>query len=501
VFAEHTQSLSPPLVVYSTAADFQNKSVPPCQRILQNATSKNPSRWLRRQHCSPPAGQLARSLTHSNLAGRYDLPVQFQHLDCIDEPLRPGHNLPASLAPLSHMLEAEEMDYRKQTSRRKFLLTTIAAGVVSGVDSRVSAASGRRDSYRIFSEGRIANLRLKNRLVRSATAENAWHESEMVEEGINLYRGLAAGGVGLIITGYMAAVQEGRSSNLQTPIYDDRFIESLRKIAGVVQKTSKECKVVAQLGHVGMQTQMTEPVGPTATAWPHVEAKPRALTTKEVEGIVASFAQAARRAKEAGFDGVQLHAAHGYLLSSFLSPYTNTRTDKYGGSLERRVRIIREIVSQARALVGSEFPILIKMNCDDFVEGGIDIQSFPPLAEEIGKAGIQAVDVSGNNPIREKISSPEEQSYFLKYAQKLKLNVPVILTGGNRSVERLEQISKAGTPDFFGLARPLLREPDLPARWLAGRGAPEAACISCNRCIRGFAKGMIARCRVNELNL
>jgi 2,4-dienoyl-CoA reductase-like NADH-dependent reductase (Old Yellow Enzyme family) len=405
------------------------------------------------------------------------------------------------LAALNRAKEVETMDLQVPTTRRRFLMTAIAAGTLSGLDSRVTAASRQRDSYRVFSEGRIADLRLKNRLVRSATAENACRESEMTEEGINLYRGLAAGGVGLIITGYMGVMPEGRSNDLQTVIYDDRFIDSLHRIAGVVHETDKECKVVAQLAHVGMQTQATEPVGPTATAWPHVEAKPRALTTKEVEGIVASFAQAARRAKGAGFDGVQLHAAHGYLLSSFLSPYTNTRTDKYGGSLAKRVRIIREIVDQSRALVGPDLPILIKMNCDDLVKGGTDIHSFPQLAKEIGRAGIQAVEVSGNNPIREKISSPEEQSYFLSYAQKLRLNVPVILTGGNRSVERLEQISKAGTPQFFGFARPLLREPNMPARWLEGRGAPEAACISCNRCIRGFAKGKITRCRISEVKL
>ena len=379
-------------------------------------------------------------------------------------------------------------------------MTAIAVGASSGLDCLAAQADGRRDNYRLFSEGRIAGLRLKNRLVRSATAENAWHESAMTEEGIELYRGLAGGGVGLIISGFMGVAQEGRSNHLQTPISDDRFIASLSKIAGVVHDTNKECKVVVQLAHVGMQAAVTEPLGPTTTAWPHIKAKPRALTTKQVEGIVVSFAQAARRAKEAGFDGVQLHAAHGYLLSSFLSPYTNARTDRYGGSLEKRVTVIREIVEQVRALVGPDFPILIKMNCDDFVEGGIDIHSFPAHAQEIEKAGVQAVEVSGNNPVREKISA-EEQSYFLKYAQQLKLKVPVILTGGNRSVERLEQIAGAGTPQFFGFARPLLREPDLPVRWLEGRGAPEAACISCGRCIRGFFQGKATRCRVNEVNL
>jgi 2,4-dienoyl-CoA reductase-like NADH-dependent reductase (Old Yellow Enzyme family) len=389
------------------------------------------------------------------------------------------------------------MNARESIARREFLALSIAAGAFAG---RGSPEESRRTDRRIFSKGRIGNLWVDNRLVRSATAENAWHESEMTEEGISLYRGLAAGGVGLIITGFMGVTPEGRANDSMTLICDDRFIDGLGKIAGAVHETSKQCKVIAQLGHVGMQTEVSEPVGPTTTAWPQLKAKPRALTTKEVEGIVTSFAQAARRAKEAGFDGVQLHGAHGYLLSSFLSPLTNTRSDRYGGSLEGCVTVVREIVLQARALVGPDFPILIKMNCDDSAAGGIDIRSFPRLANEIERAGIQAVEVSGNNPVREKIGA-EDQSYFLKYAHKLKLSVPVILTGGNRSVERLERIAETGTPDFFGLARPLLREPDLPARWREGRGASEAACISCNRCIRGFAKGMVTRCRVNEVNL
>jgi 2,4-dienoyl-CoA reductase-like NADH-dependent reductase (Old Yellow Enzyme family) len=389
------------------------------------------------------------------------------------------------------------MNARETIARREFLALSLAAGAFAG---RADPAESRRTGHRVFSKGRIGNLSVDNRLVRSATAENAWHESEMTEEGLSLYRGLAAGGVGLIITGYMGVTREGRASDSMTLIGDDRFIDGLRRITRVVHETSTQCKVIAQLGHVGMQTRVSESVGPTTTAWPDLKAKPRALATQEVEGIVASFAQAVRRAKEAEFDGVQLHGAHGYLLSSFLSPFTNTRTDRYGGSVEGRVTVVREIVQQARALVGPDFPILIKMNGDDSVAGGTDIDSFPQLASEIEKAGIQAVEVSGNNPVREKFGA-EQQSYFLKYAQKLELSVPVILTGGNRSVERLEQMAEAGTPDFFGLARPLLREPDLPARWREGRGASEAACISCNRCIRGFAKGMVSRCRVDDVNL
>ncbi len=387
------------------------------------------------------------------------------------------------------------MNARGSIARRDFLAMSVAATAFAGSRTSAEPRAGR-----IFSRGRIGKLDLANRLVRSATAENAWRESEMTEEGLGLYRGLAAGGVGLVITGYMGVTRDGRASDTMTLICEDRFTDGLRKIARVVHETDAECKVVAQLGHVGMQTTVAEPVGPTTTAWPNLKAKPRALTTREVEEIVASFAQAARRAREAGFDGVQLHGAHGYLLSAFLSPFTNTRTDRYGGSPEKRVTVVREIIEQARALVGPDFPMLIKLNGDDFVPGGTGIDSFPQLASEIEKAGVQAVEVSGNNPVRETVGS-EEQSYFLKYAQKLRLGVPVILTGGNRSLERLEQIAKAGTPAFFGLARPLLREPDLPARWREGRGASEAACISCNKCIRGFAKGMVTRCRIDEADL
>jgi 2,4-dienoyl-CoA reductase-like NADH-dependent reductase (Old Yellow Enzyme family) len=380
-------------------------------------------------------------------------------------------------------------------ARRDFLAMSVAAGALAGSRTSAEPRAGR-----VFAKGRIGRIDVANRLVRSATAENAWRETEMTEEGLGLYRGLAAGGVGLIITGYMGVTREGRASDTMTLICEDRLVDGLRRIARVVRETNADCRVVAQLGHVGMQTTVSEPVGPTATAWPTVKAKPQALTTREVEAIVASFAQAARRARDAGFDGVQLHGAHGYLLSAFLSPFTNTRTDRYGGSLEKRVTVVREIIDQTRALVGPDFPILIKLNGDDFVPGGTDIDSFPRLASEIEKAGVQAVEVSGNNPVRENVGAGE-QSYFLKYAQKLRLGVPVILTGGNRSLDRLEQIAQAGTPAFFGLARPLLREPDLPARWRDGRGAPEAACISCNRCIKGFARGMATRCRVDEADL
>ena len=389
------------------------------------------------------------------------------------------------------------MDSRKPTSRRTFLQLGASAGLLARKASGAPPPAGRRDGYRVFSKGRMVNMQLKNRLVRSATAEGVSPDGLITDAGIDLYRGLAEGGVGLIITGHMTVMPSGLAHSTQTCIYDDRFTGAIRKVADAVHQAGDGCKVVAQISHAGMQTPVVEPVGPAAKAWPGRKAKPRALTTREVEDLIANFAQAARRVKEAGFDGVQIHGAHGYLLSSFLSAYTNTRTDDYGGSMENRVRVIGEIVEQARDLVGPDFPILIKMNSNDGVEGGIDTGSFPEVAAQIVKAGIQAVEVSGNNPVRQ-FSSPDEDSYFLKGVQRLDLSVPVILTGGNRSIERLEAIAKGGAPGFFGLARPLIREPDLPNRWLEGRGDAEATCTSCNECLGALGKDEPVRCLLDE---
>jgi 2,4-dienoyl-CoA reductase-like NADH-dependent reductase (Old Yellow Enzyme family) len=359
-----------------------------------------------------------------------------------------------------------------------------------------------RSGYRIFSRGEIAGLPLKNRLVRSATYENAASEGIMTPAGLEIFRSLASGGVGLIITGAIPVSAAGRLNNFGLMANDDGQIANLRLVVRTVRDVATDCKVIAQLVHGGPNLRTGPPVGASAKPWGASEPVPRALTTGEVEQIVSEFARAGLRTKEAGFDGIQLHAAHGYLLSSFLSPYSNQRTDKYGGSAERRVRIIREIVDETRKTVGPDFPILIKMNSEEQVEGGISPESFSGIARRVENAGIQALEISGDNPCRTDIAAPDRQSYYLKQAQSLSTNLPVILTGGNRSVERLEGICNRGGANFIGLARPLLREPDLPKRWLEGRGTEGVACISCNRCINALIAGLtgedagVTRCRL-----
>ncbi len=368
-----------------------------------------------------------------------------------------------------------------------------------------------RQAYAVFSEGTIAQMKIKNRLVRSATYEAAMAENgQITDTMLRLYKDLAEGGVGMIITGHMAVLLQGQYAATQIVIYEDTFIPEIAKIADVVHQYGHGCKIVAQLSHTGRQVlqsslkhknSVVEAVGPSVVHSPLLEAQARALSLEEVQRVIQAFVDAIVRVQNAGYDGVQLHAAHGWLLSSFLSPYTNHRMDEFGGSLSNRVRIVSDIIAKARKLVG-DFPILIKINCDDHVQGGIGIESFPELAREIEKTGVDAIEVSGGmwdclvrseeelgfypTPIpeaRTRINNPEKQAYFLNYVENLQLSVPILLVGGNRNIERMENILHEGNVSFFSMSRPLINDPRLPQRWLEGRAKETADCLSCNGCL------------------
>jgi 2,4-dienoyl-CoA reductase-like NADH-dependent reductase (Old Yellow Enzyme family) len=320
----------------------------------------------------------------------------------------------------------------------------------------------------------------------------------MSDEVLNLYKEVALGGIGTIITGGFPAFQErvvNDSLDTNKFIYTDFHIEGIEKLPQVVHTSAPDCKVLAQLENGSLSAK------PSSIDSPYSKRKYRALTIAEIVEIQNYYVTAIQEMKQAGFDGVQLHAAHGGLLSQFLSPYTNRRKDAYGGSTAHRVRIIQEIVSKARELV-YDFPILIKMNCTDYIEDGTTIDTFPNLAHKVEQAGVDAIEVSGGMwdclvrseeelgfppvPAPEshtRISNPKKQSYFLKYANKLNLKVPIILVGGNRDVDRLEKIIQEGRIDFIALSRPIICEPNLPTRWLEGRGKGTTDCISCNACI------------------
>jgi len=278
-------------------------------------------------------------------------------------------------------------------------------------------------------------------------------------------------------------------------LYADLRVNGVEKMAQVVRAANPDCKIVAQL-EVGYLD-----AGPSSIATPFSDQPIRALAVDEIEQIIACFVDAVVDMQSSGFDGVQLHAAHGGLLSRFLSPYSNRREDGWGGTAEGRACIVREIIARARKQV-EDFPILIKMNGTDYLAGGIDIESFPALAQAVVQAGVDAIEISGGmweclfrseaelgfRPVpapesHTRIGRPEQQSYFLEYAERVDVPVPIILVGGNRDVERLEAIVQGGKVDFIALCRPLIREPNLPNRWRAGAGKRVPECVSCNSCL------------------
>jgi len=358
----------------------------------------------------------------------------------------------------------------------------------------------------VFDTTTINGLELRNRLVRSATWEGLSNSDGSVNERlIDVYRDLADGGVGLIITGYIAVRADGRQQSTQLLADRDEFVPGLAELASAVHQHGG--KVVAQIVHCGGQANREatgcDPLAPSAVASPGYPEVPRALSPDDINTLVASFAVAARRLKDAGFDGVQLHGAHGYLLAQFLSPSRNRRPDRWGGEVFNRSRFTREVYAAVRALVGPDWPVMIKLNGNDFLEGSTTEDDAGFLAAALAEAGIDAIEVSGGTggsgklgAARSKIETEADEAYFLPQAEAISAaapGVPLMLVGGVRSLEKMENVLTAGTADYFSMCRPLIREPGLPARWAAGDHR-RAECVSCSGCFGPARKGEGIRC-------
>lgn len=358
----------------------------------------------------------------------------------------------------------------------------------------------------VFETTTINGLELRNRLVRSATWEGLADPDGGVNGAlIDVHRDLADGGVGLIITGYMAVRAEGRQQSTQLLVEKDDRIPGLARIAEAVHERGG--KVVAQIVHCGGQASRDatglEPLAPSAVPSPGYPEVPRQLSPDDINTLVASFAIAARRLKDAGFDGVQLHGAHGYLLAQFLSPVRNRRRDRWGGDVFNRSRFTREVYAAVRALVGPDWPVMIKLNANDFLEGSTTEDDASVLAADLAEAGIDAIEVSGGTggsgklgAARSKIETEDDEAYFLPQAEAIRRaapGVPIMLVGGVRSLGKIEAILHTGAADYFSMSRPLIREPGLPARWAAGDRRP-AECVSCSGCFGPARKGEGIRC-------
>lgn len=361
----------------------------------------------------------------------------------------------------------------------------------------------------LFEESSINNMRLKNRFVRAATWEGlASTEGEVTPELVEMMTTLAKGGVGLIISSHAYVSPEGQGTPWQLGVYKDELIPKLREMTSAVHDNGG--KIIMQLAHAGQfaEEQLTgRPALAVSNSDDFSDRHIKIITDKDVQRIVGSYSQAAKRAKEAGFDGIEIHSAHGYFLSQFLSPAFNKRIDEYGGSIENRTRIHLMIYHSIREAVGDDYPILIKINCGDFIANGITIDDSLYMAKLFSQTGFDAIEVSGGiirtgnlSPSRPGISTVDKEAYFQEYASRYKkeISTPLILVGGLRSFEVAEKIILDGIADYISMSRPLIREPDLINRWEKG-DLRKAECKSDNLCFNPGFGGKGIYCVTREI--
>ncbi len=354
----------------------------------------------------------------------------------------------------------------------------------------------------LFDVTTVNGMTLGNRLARSATWEGMCDaDGKPGPKLISFYRDLARGKVGLIITGYTFVSPEGKQLPGKMGIHTDDFADAMQEMTRTVHE--EKGKICIQLVHAGGQADSgnagQQPLAPSAIKTAQYPELPAEMTKDDIARVVAAFGNGARRAKEWGFDAVQLHGAHGYLINQFLSPLTNQRQDEYGGSIENRCRFLMETYNAVRTAVGADFPVMIKLNGSDNLEGGLSIEDALFAAKKLDAAGIDCIEVSGGtpapgeqSPARTKINSPKKEAYNLPLAQKIRnaVKCPLMVVGGFRSFEVAEKTVQESA-DYISMARPFIREPGLAKRWQEGDRSP-ARCISCNSCFMpGIKEGGI----------
>jgi len=355
-----------------------------------------------------------------------------------------------------------------------------------------------------FEKTRINSLELKNRFVRSATWEGmAQSDGSCSRPLINLMAELARGGVGLIISSHAYVSPEGQASPWQIGVYSDGLLPELTRLTRAVHEN--DGKILMQLAHAGCHadTALTgqQPIGPSIFN-NDPDAPCREMSIAEIAQTVAAFGRGAARAEQAGFDGVQIHAAHGYLLSQFLSPFYNKRTDHYGGSVVNRCRIVLQTLKSIREQTSDRFTVMIKLNAEDYLETGLTVSDMLQVAKRLQQAGIDAVELSGGtkfsgkfNPIRSGKLHPENEAFYKDAARAFKesISIPLLLVGGIRSFETAERLIASGAADYISLCRPLIREPALIKRWQSG-DTGKSMCRSDNLCFRPAREGKGVYC-------
>ena len=367
----------------------------------------------------------------------------------------------------------------------------------------------------LFTPIRIKNMTVPNRFVRSATYDGCADTSgQPTTAQLRLFDTLAAGGTGLIVSGIAYVHSLGQISPFQNSIADKSCIEGLKALTERVHEQG--AKIAVQLFHAGreaagfLKNKNEQAAGASFVPGdPYFKKTYRQLSGAEIEAIIDAFAAAAARAYDAGFDAVQLHGAHAYLLSQFLSPYTNRRTDQWGGPLKNRLRLHHEIYKAIREKVGPDYPVLIKIGvADGFPEGLVFEEGFE-AARQLAAWGFDSLEISqglrgrryAETEFRTGIRRPEEEAYFRDWCRRVKqaVDVPVMMVGGLRRPELMEAVLENREADFVSLCRPLIKEPGIINEWAAG-SRREPGCISCNQCYEALIKGEPLHCAYEKKN-
>lgn len=359
----------------------------------------------------------------------------------------------------------------------------------------------------LFEPFRLGPWILENRIVRSATAERmAGPDGSPGPEIVDMYQRLASGGAGLIITGHMAVLPEGRTNLRQTGIYSDRHLKPLKAMVAAVKKIRPRLPIISQISHAGCRIRPDVSTSAPVIWMPGRDEslkrkrgvemiipggiEPREPGPEELQRMAAAFGEAALRARNVGFDGVQVHAAHGFFISQTLSLALNRRKDEWGGfELERRGRFLKDVLRAIQLKAGSDYPVIMKINCSDFSPGGLDPADSVSICRDAASTGVMAIEVSGGTPWSTRRRYPvrdtgKGEAYFAAWSRVFKklLPVPVILVGGLRTREVMVRLLDRGDADLLSLCRPLIREPDLPLKWM--RGLKETAdCTACGGCL------------------
>jgi 2,4-dienoyl-CoA reductase-like NADH-dependent reductase (Old Yellow Enzyme family) len=356
----------------------------------------------------------------------------------------------------------------------------------------------------LFEITKINSLELKNRLIRSATWEGkASTSGSVTPELTSIMKRLVEGDVGLIIAGIASVTRDGSPGPNHLILSKNEDLNELTTMVEEVHDIGG--KIVLQIGHAGLFSQLpdriNENLGPSPIKLESGHSC-REMNRGDILEVISEFENAANVARNAHFDGVQIHAAHGYLLSQFLSPFYNRRQDDYGGNMTNRAKIICEIIRAIREAVGTQYPLLMKLNSEDFIDGGLTIEEMIKVAGLFREAGVDAIELSGGGyppakylPIRLGHLNPNEEGYYREAARRFKetIHLPLMLNGGIRSYEVASQLVNGCLADYITFCRPLIREPDLIKRWRLGDKRP-SQCISCNLCFYRLKEGKDFRC-------